>query len=53
MLNATVQKLGDSTGDAHRILRNAVLRQTHTRALVLDLAKVDRRGRFGCLAGST
>src|ERR1700683_2796938 len=40
MLNATAQKLGDSTvlrcqgriviGDAYAILRNAVLRQTHT-----------------------
>jgi anti-sigma B factor antagonist len=52
MLNATAQKLGDSTvvrcqgriviGDAYRILSNAVLRQTHTRTLVLDLAQVDR-----------
>jgi anti-anti-sigma factor len=52
MLNATVQKLGDSTvlgcqgriviGDAYRILRNAVLEQTRTRTLVLDLAQVDR-----------
>jgi anti-sigma B factor antagonist len=52
MLNATVQKLGDSTvlrcqgriviGDAYTILRNLVLSQTHTRMLVLDLAQVDR-----------
>jgi anti-anti-sigma factor len=52
MLNATAQKLGDSTvlrcqgriviGDAYAILRNAVLRQTHTRILILDLAQVDR-----------
>jgi len=52
MLNATSQKLGDSTvlrcqgriviGDAYAILRNAVLRQTHTRTLILDLAQVDR-----------
>jgi anti-anti-sigma factor len=52
MLNATAQKLGDSTvlrcqgriviGDAYTILRNAVLRQTHTRTLILDLAQVDR-----------
>jgi anti-anti-sigma factor len=52
MLNATAQKLGDSTvlrcqgriviGDAYAILRNAVLRQTHTRTLILDLAQVDR-----------
>lgn len=52
MLNATAQKLGDNTvlrcqgriviGDAYGILRNAVLRQTHTRTLVLDLAQVDR-----------
>jgi anti-anti-sigma regulatory factor len=51
MLNATAQKLGDSTvlrcqgriviGDAYAILRNAVLRQTHTRTLILDLAQVD------------
>jgi anti-anti-sigma factor len=52
MLNATAQKLGDSTvlrcqgriviGDAYAILRNAVLEQTHTRTLILDLAQVDR-----------
>ena len=52
MLNATAQKLADSTvlrcqgriviGDAYAILRNAVLRQTHTRTLILDLAQVDR-----------
>ena len=52
MLNATAQKLGDSTvlrcqgriviGDAYAILRNAVLRQTQTRTLILDLAQVDR-----------
>src|SRR5580692_4040223 len=52
MLNATAQKLGDSTvlrcqgriviGDAYAILRNAVLRQTHARTLILDLAQVDR-----------
>ena len=52
MLNATAQKLGDSTvvrcqgriviGDAYRILRDAVLRKTHNRMLVLDLARVDR-----------
>src|SRR4029077_1449663 len=50
MLNATSQKLGGSTvlrcqgriviGDAYAILRNAVLRQTHTRILILDLAQV-------------
>jgi anti-sigma B factor antagonist len=63
MLNATVQKLGDSTvlrcqgriviGDAYRILRNTVLRQTHTRTLVLDLAQVDRidAGGLGVLLG--
>jgi anti-anti-sigma factor len=52
MLIATAQKLGDSTvvrchgriviGDAYRILRDTVLRQTHNRTLVLDLAQVDR-----------
>ena len=52
MLNVTAQKLGDSTvlrcqgriviGDAYAILRNAVLGQTHTRTLILDLAQVDR-----------
>ena len=51
MLNATAQKLGDNTvlrcqgriviGDAYAILRSAVLRQTHTRTLILDLAQVD------------
>jgi len=52
MLNVTVQRLGDTSvlrcqgriviGDACTILRNAVLGQTHTRMLVLDLAQVDR-----------
>ncbi len=63
MLIATAQKLGDSTvvrcqgriiiGDAYRILRNAVLRQTHNRTLVLDLAEVDRidAGGLGVLLG--
>jgi anti-sigma B factor antagonist len=63
MLNATVQKLGDSTvlrcqgriviGDAYTILRNAALSQTHTRMLVLDLAQVDRidAGGVGVLLG--
>ena len=63
MLNATAQKLGDSTvlrcqgriviGDAYAILRNAVLRQTHTRILILDLAQVDRidAGGLGVLLG--
>jgi len=63
MLNATTQKLGDSTvlrcqgrivlGDAYAILRNAVLRQTHTRTLILDLAQVDRidAGGLGVLLG--
>ena len=63
MLNATAQKLGDSIvlrcqgriviGDAYAILRNAVLRQTHTRTLILDLAQVDRidAGGLGVLLG--
>jgi anti-anti-sigma factor len=63
MLNVTVQKLGDTTvlrcqgriviGDACTILRNAVLGQTHTRMLVLDLAQVDRidAGSLGVLLG--
>ena len=63
MLNATAQKLGDSTvlrcqgriviGDAYAILREAVLRQTHTRTLILDLAQVDRidAGGLGVLLG--
>jgi len=63
MLIATAQKLGDSTvvrcqgriiiGDAYRILRNAVLRETHNRTLVLDLAQVDRidAGGLGVLLG--
>jgi len=63
MLNATAQKLGDSTvlrcqgriviGDAYAILRNAVLRQTHARTLILDLAQVDRidAGGLGVLLG--
>jgi anti-sigma B factor antagonist len=63
MLNVTVQKLGDTTvlrcqgriviGDACAILRNAVLGQTHTRMLVLDLAQVDRidAGSLGVLLG--
>lgn len=52
MLNATVQKLGDTTilrcqgrivvGDAYTILRKAVLSETRSRMLVLDLAQVDR-----------
>jgi len=52
MLNVTVQRLGDTSvlrcqgriviGDACTILRNAVLGQTHTRMLVLDMAQVDR-----------
>ena len=63
MLNATVQKLGDATilhfkgriviGDACSILRNAVLRQSHSRMLVLDLTQVDRidAGGLGVLLG--
>jgi anti-sigma B factor antagonist len=63
MLNATVQKLGDTTvlrcqgriviGDAYTILRNAVLGQTHPRMVVLDLAQVDRidAGGLGVLLG--
>src|SRR5579864_7059793 len=63
MLNATAQKLGDSTvlrcqgriviGDAYAILRNVVHRQTHTRTLILDLARVDRidAGGLGVLLG--
>jgi anti-sigma B factor antagonist len=63
MLNATAQKLGDSTvlrcqgriviGDAYAILRNAVLGQTHTQTLILDLAQVDRidAGGLGVLLG--
>ena len=63
MLNPTAQKLGDRTvlrcqgriviGDAYAILRNAVLRQTHTRTLILDLAQVDRidAGGLGVLLG--
>jgi anti-anti-sigma factor len=63
MLNATAQKLGDSIvlrcqgriviGDAYAILRNAVLRQTHTPTLILDLAQVDRidAGGLGVLLG--
>ena len=63
MLNATGQKFGDSTvlrcqgrivlGDAYAILRNAVLRQTQVRTLILDLAQVDRidAGGLGVLLG--
>src|SRR5260370_24168658 len=63
MLNATAQKLADSTvlrcqgriviGDAYAILRNAVLRQTHTRTLIVDLAQVDRidAGGLGVMLG--
>jgi anti-sigma B factor antagonist len=63
MLNTTVQKLGDTTvlrcqgrivvGDAHAILRHAVLSQTCTWMLVVDLAQVDRidAGGLGVLLG--
>jgi anti-sigma B factor antagonist len=63
MLNTTAQKLGDSTvlrcqgriviGDAYSILRTAVLRQTRSRTLVIDLAQVDRidAGGLGVLLG--
>jgi anti-anti-sigma factor len=63
MLNATVQELGNITvlrchgriviGDAYTILRDAVLSQTHTRMVVLDLAQVDRidAGGLGVLLG--
>ena len=63
MLNATAQKLGDSTvlrcrgrivtGSAYAILRSAVLRQTHTRTVILDLAQFDRvdAGGLGVLLG--
>jgi anti-anti-sigma factor len=63
MLNATVQKLADTTvircqgrivvGEAYAVLRNAVLSQIHTRMLVLDLAQVDRidAGGLGVLLG--
>jgi len=63
MLNATVQKLADTTvircqgrivvGEAYTVLRNAVLSQIHTRTLVLDLAQVDRidAGGLGVLLG--
>jgi anti-anti-sigma factor len=63
MLNATVQKFGDTTvlrcqgrivvGDDHAILRNAVLSQTCTRMLVVDLAQVNRidAGGLGVLLG--
>ncbi len=52
MLNTTVEVFGNTTvlrckgriviGDAYAILRNAVISQTHTEMLVLDLAQVDR-----------
>jgi len=63
MLNATAQKLGDSTvlrcqgriviGEAYAILRNAVSRQTDAGTLILDLAQVDRidAGGLGVLLG--
>ena len=63
MLNTTAQKLGDSTvlrcqgriviGDAYSILRIAVLRQTRSRRLIIDLAQVDRidAGGLGVLLG--
>ena len=63
MLNATAQKLGDSTvlrcqgriviGDAYAILRDTVFGQTDTRTLILDLAQVDRidAGGLGVLLG--
>jgi len=63
MLNTSVHRFGDTTvvrcqgriviGDAYAILRDAVLRQKHTRTLVLDLAQVDRidAGGLGVLLG--
>jgi anti-anti-sigma factor len=63
MLNTTAQKLGSSTvlqcqgriviGDAYSVLRNAVLMQTRSGTLVLDLAQVDRidAGGLGVLLG--
>jgi anti-sigma B factor antagonist len=63
MLNATAQKLGDSTvlrcqgriviGNAYAILRDTVFGQTDTRTLILDLAQVDRidAGGLGVLLG--
>jgi anti-sigma B factor antagonist len=63
MLKITVQKLGDTSvlrchgrivaGDAGSILRNAILRQRHTRVLVIDLARVERidAGGLGVLLG--
>src|ERR1700686_2405695 len=63
MPNATAQNFGNTTvlrcqgriviGDAYPILRNAGLRQTHTRMLVLDLAQVDRTvsGGLGAMVG--